>query len=244
MLKAVVRFSQEAFVVLRSRIVIILFACLALVATSTAGSAQTPSASAIPPIDQFTGVQAGVSRTYGQDVESMLAATPDLDLEDVFKGLVSVSVIVLEFDNAGNAATAYDQFTAGIESDIPSMAQNATPEVDSGDIADLGDRARMVRLHAATSDEYETWLEFVTVQHDKYLFVVTSLTAIESETGMATSVAAWVAQNGEADGGEAIFAADGGSSGSLWGFMPPAGDEVLNGLIPISDEILYPAPDA
>ena len=228
----------------RSRILIILIACLALATTSMAGSAQTPSASAIPPINQFTGIQAGASRTFGQDVEALLAATPDLDLEDVFKGLVSVSVIVLEFDNAGNAATAYDQFTAGIESDVPSMAQDGTPEVDSGDIADLGTRARMVRLHTATSDEYETWLEFVTVQHDNYLFVVTSLTAVESESGMATSVAAWVVENGEATGEEAIFAADGGSSGGLWGFMPPAGDEVLNGLIPISDEILYPAPES
>ncbi len=229
---------------IRSRVIALALACITLIGSTLVGSAQTPSASAIPPIDQFDGIRAGASRTFGQDVESMLAATPDLDLEDVFKGLVSVSVIVLEFDNAGNAATAYDQFTAGIEADVPSMAQDGTPEVNSGDIADVGTRARLVRLHTATSDEYETWLEFVTVQRDQYVFVVTSLTAVESEQGMATSVAAWVAHNGEVDGEEAIYAADGGSSGGLWGFMPPAGDDVLKGLIPISDEILYPAPEA
>lgn len=221
-----------------------LFMALVLSLTALSGSAQTPSASAMPPIDQLTGIQAAASRTYGQDVESLLAATPDLDLEDVFKGLVSTSVTVLEFDNAGNAATAYDQFAAGIVSELPGMAQGGTPEVDTGDIADIGTRAFMARLHAATSDEYETWLEFVIVQDDRYVFLVTSLTAVESEQGLATAVAAWVALNGEYAGDEAIFAADGGSSGGIWGFMPPTGNGTLKGLIPIVDEILYPAPAA
>jgi hypothetical protein len=228
----------------RPRIAATLLAVVILAGTSLSASAQTPSTSAIPPIDQFTGIQAAASRTFGQDVESMLAATPDLDMEAIFRGLVSTSVIVLEFDNAANAATAYDQYSAGIAEDIPTMAQGGTPEVSTGDLADVGDRATMARLYTATSDEYETWLEFVTVQDERYVYVVTSLTAVEDKLGMATSVAAWVAQNGAPDGTEAIFAADGGSEGGLWGFMPPIGDDVLKGLIPIVDEILYPAPGA
>lgn len=229
---------------IRLRIIAILFACIALASTSLAGSAQTPPASAIPPIDQFEGIQAGVSRTFVQDVESLLAATPDLDLEDVFRGLLSTTVTVLEFDNAGNAATAYDVFSKGVAADLPALAQGGTPEVTTGDIADIGSRASYASLHTATSDEFEAWLEYVTVQRDNYVFIVWSLTSVESETGLATSIAAWVAQNGQPDGEEAIFAADGGSSGGLWGFMPPTGEETLKGLIPVTDEVLYPAPGA
>jgi len=210
--------------------------------TAFSATAQTPPASAIPPIDQLTGIQAAASRTYVQDVESLLAATPDLDMEEVFRGLVSTSVMVLEFDNAGNAATAYDEFTASIVSGLPMMAQGGTPEVSRTDIAEIGTRATLARLHTRTSDEYETWLEFVMVQDDRYVYVVTALTAVEAELGMATNVAAWVAMNGEYAGDEAIFVGDGGSSGGIWGFMPPTGDETLEGLIPVVDEILYPAP--
>jgi hypothetical protein len=226
-----------------TRLVTLLLA-LVVSLTGLGASAQTPSASAIPPIDQFTGIQAAASRTYLQDIESMLAATPDLDLEAVYRGLVSTSVMVLEFDNAGNAATAYDDYTAGIVSDLPTMAQGGTPEVTRGEIADIGSRANLARLHTVTSDEYESWLDIVTVQDDRYVYVVTALTAVEEELGMATDVAAWVATNGASAGDEAIFVADGGSTGGIWGFMPPVGNETLDGLIPIVDEILYPAPEA
>lgn len=227
---------------LRPRLLALVFACITLVGASLPGSAQTPSASSIPPIDEMEGIQSGISRTFVQDVESLLAATPDLDLEDVFKGLLSTTVTVLEFDNAGNAATAYDVFSKGVAADLPAMAQGGTPEVSTGDLADIGSQASYASLHSATSDEFEAWLEYVTVQRDNYVFIVWSLTSVEADTGLATSVAAWVAQNGQADGEEAIFAADGGSSGGLWGFMPPTGDAVLKGLIPVTDEVIYPTP--
>ncbi len=227
---------------LRPRFLAVLFACLALASTSLVGAAQTPSASAVPPIDELEGIQAGVSRTFVQDVESLLAATPDLDLEDVFRGLLSATVTVLEFDNADNAATAYDVTSQGVAADLPALAQDSTPEVSTGEIADIGTRASYASLHTATSDEFEAWLEYVTVQRDNYVIIVWSLTSVEADAGLATSIAAWVAENGQPDGEEAIFAADGGSSGGLWGFMPPTGDAVLKGLIPVTDEVLYPAP--
>ena len=209
--------------------------------TTLGTNAQTPTASAVPPVEELTGIQAAASRTYSKDLEAMVAATPDLGPEFVFTGLVFVSVVVLQFDTAANAATGYDLYSAGVEADIPSLAQGETPDVDMGEITDIGSQARMARLHT-DSEGFESWLEFVTVQQDEYVFVVTSLTAEEAETGMATSVAAWMAMHGTNAGDEAIFAADGGSSGGIWGFMPPAGDAVLKGLIPIADEILHPTP--
>jgi hypothetical protein len=224
---------------IRPRFAATLLALLMLLATMAAGSAQTPSASAIPPIDQFTGIQAAASRTYGPNIDASQAATPG----DAPVGAVSASIIVLEFDNAGNAATAYDAFSTGLVQDLPMLAQGGTPEVNTGDIADIGSRASMARMHT-TSGDFESWLEFVTVQDDRYVFVVSSLANAEDAAGLAISVAAWVATNGEANGDEAIFVGEGGSSGGIWGFMPPTGDEVLNGLVPIVDEILYPAPGA
>jgi len=219
-----------------------LFFSLVLIGTLTGSAvAQTPRASAIPPIREFPGIQAAVSRTYSLDIESMLAATPGLDPLSVHSEITAISIMVLQFDNAVNAAAAFDVFSNGLRAELPSFAQGGTPEVTGSGLADVGSQASVSTLRT-TSGETETWLRHVTVQRDEYLFIVSSLTGTEEMAEVANNLAAGIANNGKPAGDEAIFVAEGGSTGGLWGFMPETGEQFLAGLIPVSDETLYPDP--
>lgn len=204
-------------------------------------SAQTPAAQSIPPIDEFEGIQAAVSRTYGLDVEAMLAATPDLGPEDFNQGVNSASVMALQFDSAENAAAAMQVFRAGIGDQLLLMGQAGTPTITDEDIENVGTQASATTLHTDT-DDFETWYRFVLVQDGEYFFVISSLAGASEYTSVADSLAEYVVTTGEVHGEEAIFVADGASSGGLWDLMPPAGDPALQGLIAVVDETLFPAP--
>ena len=63
------------------------------------------------------------------------------------------------------------------------------------------------------------------------------------DTSLPTvELAAEIATYGEPSTDEPTFREDGTSTGGLWGFMPPADDPLLRGLVPIRDTILYPTP--
>lgn len=214
-------------------------ACIALPAISA--SAQTPQTSAIPNLNEFEGLEAAVSRTYGLDVEGMLAATPDLAPEDYGKGLVGLSAMVLKFDSAENASAGMAAFQEGIGADVLNLAQDGTPTVTDEPVSDLGDQASATTLHTVTGED-ETFFRFVLVQQGEYFILTSALGSTEDLVSTADALAATMLNEGSEEGSEAIFVAEGGSRGGLWGFMPAEGDEVLAGMIAIHDETLFPAP--
>ena len=221
------------------RLGILLIAMLVLLPTLPAG-AQTPAADEIPPIDEFAGIEAAVDRTWGQDIEGMLAATPDLQPEDFQGGVTVLNAMVLRFDTGENATAAYDMFAAGIGSQVVGLAQGGTPTVADEPVSDLGDAASAITL-TTTTPEQETYLRFVLVREDRYLFLTYALASTDDEVTIANDLARYLVDDGEEQGDEAIFIAEGASSGGLWGFMPEGGNDLLGGLVPIADELLYPA---
>ncbi|MDQ3657900.1 MAG: hypothetical protein M3457_22845 [Chloroflexota bacterium] len=204
-------------------------------------NAQTPAANEIPPIDEFEGIEAAVDRTWGLDIEGMLAATPDLQPEDFDEGVTVLSVMVLRFDTDEHAGTGYDAFQRGIGSQLLEMGQGGTPTVSDEPISDLGDVASAVTL-TTTTPEQETYLRFVLVREGQYVFLTYALATTSDEATIADGLTQYVVNEGAEQGDEAIYVAEGASTGGLWGFMPPDDHELLGELVPIADETLYPAP--
>lgn len=219
---------------------LLMIAVFALLAALPA-AAQTPASNEIPPIDELDGIEAAVDRTWGQDIEGLLAATPDLQPEDFEQGVTVLSAMVLRFDTEDHAMAAYDAFREGVDAQLLDLSQGGTPTVSEEPISDLGDAASAATL-TTTTPEHETYLRFVLAREGRYFFVTHALATTSDEAMIADDVARYIVNEGEEQGDEAIFVADGGSSGGLWGFMPPNDAALLNGLIPIADETLYPAP--
>jgi hypothetical protein len=217
----------------------------ALAVSSYSVSAQTPPAAAesgtIPSPAEFEGIKAAISRTWGLDIEAMIAATPDLNPLDFLEDVTTLTAMVLQFDNAEHARAAHDAFDANLGTQLTAMGQGGTPTVEEGELPDLGDVATTATLKTVSGD-FTTWYRFVVVQEAEFTYVLSALAGTEENATRADDLANYVVNEGEIDGSEAIFVAEGGSSGGLWGLLPETGDEVLGNLVPIIDETLYPAP--
>lgn len=208
---------------------------------AVAASAQTPAAGAIPNIDELDGVEAAVSRTWGLDVEAMLAATPDLQPDGLGAGVTALSAMVLRFDSEELARAGYDAFLENIDTDLLGLAQGGTPTVSDEPIDDLGDASSAVVLNTRAGDE-ETFFRFVLVHLGEYFFLTSALGDTSDSVTIADGLARYMVDEGEEQGDEAVFVAEGASSGGLWGFMPADDHELLGELIPNFDETLFPAP--
>lgn len=216
-----------------------------LLAASRSTLAQTPEATpngGFMPINELPGIEAVISRVYGPDIQSMLEATPGLRPEDFSQDLASASVMVYQFDTPENATAAFDLFREDIGGQLLGLSQAGTPTVSAEELSQLGDGAAEATLSTDT-EGYVTWYRFVLVHEDEYFFVVSALAEVTENVEIANDIAAWVIEEGEVQGDQAIFVADGGSSGGLWGFLPAAGEPVLQMLIPVTDETIYPAPE-
>lgn len=215
---------------------------LPILLAARTGSAQTPTTGTIPPLAELEGLEAAVSRTWGLDVEGMLAATPDLKIEE-FTGTTSLTALVARFDSAEHAIATYDAYASGVGSQLMAMGQGGTPTVDEEPLPEIGDTAAAATLHTVSGD-FETWWRYVLVQRGEYFFLTSALANAEEAATDADGLARYLATEGAEEGNEAIFVAEGGSTGGLWGFMPETGHESLANLVPIFDETLFPPPPA
>lgn len=234
--------------------VVVLVALLALPVMP--GSAQTPSASAMPAEDELPGLQEAVWRSYAPEgtlqesgVMDVDQATPVTSVAGTSR-LRSIDVVVRAFDTPEHAASAFDLISAGSDSLAEGVVMGGTQEVTSEDLPDIGSRARLVRLdHSGQGSTF--WLEYVTVQRDRYVVSVSATGSVwdavpgsdEVDTTLPTvEIATWMAREGEPSPDEPVFMDDGTSTGGLWGFMPAADDPLLMGLVPFQDIVLFPMP--
>ena len=63
----------------------------------------------MPAAAAFDGIEMAVNRTWGLDINALLAATPDLKIEE-FTGTTVLSAMVMRFDNPEHARAAYDAY--------------------------------------------------------------------------------------------------------------------------------------
>jgi hypothetical protein len=237
----------------RRLVVSVLGILLALPILST--SAQTPAANSIPDEEDLIGLQAAVWRTYmpagtftGQGRIDLDEATPVTSPLDTILP-APITVVVREFDTAENAATAYAQISSGVEASMPDVFSDGTPEVTSEALPGVGSQAILIRVDVEFADQRgAVWMENVIVQRDQYVFFVLAQASIlmgmpeaeSTDLSLPTVDIASAVASGEPSPDEPEFRDDGTSTGGLWGFMPPAGDPLLMGLVPIQDVVVFP----
>lgn len=185
-------------------------------------------------LSSFEGIQHGVSRTYTVDYEAMMASmsTPGAEME-MPSGLLSVSALVLEFDDDGNAESAFDTVKEEAGSQLSSEDGE---EID----LDLGDNSVSFKT-TEESDGMAMDVVVTVAQQDNYIYLVY---AGGSEVDVEQTVKDLTQSMIDADGsGEGEFSEDGTSTGGLWDKFPAADDELVSGLV-ASDMVVYPEPES
>lgn len=210
-------------------------------AVAAQDSSPVADPNAVPEPSQLDGIVAAVTRTWGLNIEAELAGTPGSSPADYLESLTTLAAIVMKLESPDDAVAAHDAFAERIGGQLEMMGQGGTPSVDQAPLEDLGDEASTATLKTVTGD-FTTWYRFVLVTRDEFFLVCSGLAGSEDEVLRTDDLARWMVDNGQEDGSEAIFVAEGGSTGGLWGFMPPKEIEVLSPLAPIFDQVLYPEP--
>lgn len=241
---------------IHGRIFVLLMTAL-LTLPALSGNAQTPAARGIPAEDELAGIKAAVRRDYapagtflGEGTIAIDDASP-ISSEAGMYPLPFVLVIVREFDTAEQAASAFEQISAEARASIAPAFPNGTREITSEQLPDIGSQATLVRMDY-TEESSRVQLEYVIVQREQYVFFVNAHMSAVSMPGSddidvslpTVAIATSIASNGEPSPDAPMLMEDGTSSGGLWGFMLPADDPLLKGLVPVHDTTLYPMPNA
>lgn len=241
----------------RHRIILLLLTVVLAIPVLSSG-AQTPVANSIPSEEELEGLQAAVWRDYapagtffGSDTYDATAVATLAGSPTGNSAPVAITVQVRQFDNAENAAAAFERLDAGSEASLATVFADGTVEITSEDLPDVGTQASLVRMDA-TELPGDVWLEYVTVQRDQYVFFISAqgsrlmdMPAIDGiDRSLPTVDIATAITDGEASPDAPEFADDGTSTGGLWSFMLPADDPLLAGVEAIFDSVLFPVPDA
>lgn len=192
------------------------------------------------PVDQLPGIVSAVLRGYSASEGP--PSIPDM-------GHISVSVY--RFDSLDNANASYDRLVSNFTGEYADMqANNVGYTLVTGDLSGPGERSDLVRLDSADATGRQSQ-EFILTLHETYVFGVMTITGGPDEAGAtpeataeptatALGLATALVAGGQPSPDEAIFYEDGTSTGGDWGFMPAAGDPLLAGLLPMTDQQLYP----
>lgn len=210
-------------------------AALAQGATPEASPEASPEFS---PAD-LPGFQQGVARAYASDLSALYAtpvsaeATPDY----ASLGVVTLSAVILEFDSEEHAAGSYD-----------TVVQQVTSPASTGGIAL---KKLTVEGFSGPADAFSASIDqgpgltlhqvVLLTQDGPYIYqtIAIALSSPEDAQAFAVSVSKAIiaAPAGE---GEGTVVKDGTSSGGIWDKFPKAGDPVLAGMTPESDDVFDP----
>lgn len=206
-------------------------------ATPDQQMAPVASPTATTPIEELPGIQSAVLRMYApQNAPSSL---PDL---------FNISVGVYGFDSAENAAVSYDLIVQNQTAEFTLHAELNGTTLVTETLDGPGELANLVRIVEDRESNYQVQ-QYLFALHENYVFAVMTVTggptalnedAVDSSTTAAADLATTLVENGQPSPDAARFYADGTSTGGDWGFMPPAGDPLLLGLVPFNDQQLFP----
>jgi hypothetical protein len=183
----------------------------------------------------FDGIQRVVARGYSGDIDAL--ATPETAPADTY----FLQALVAEFDTADHATASFDTL---LESSADDLTGELTGDLEltteDVELGDLGDRARAI---FGTGEEEGVTVEVsvLVVQDGAFMYVVFAAGVGEDAGSMDTAKAIIGAMmDASAGEGDGEFDDTGSSIGGLWDKLPAAGDEVLGGLLPDTDEVQYP----
>ena len=196
--------------------------------------------SAFDDLTQLEGLENAVARAYTIDFEAIMAEwTPESADEFAFpEGIISLSVLVLQFESSDDAEAAFDLAQEEIPKSDEEMALEET-ELDG-----LPDDA--VAYTAIAEDETfgNTVTSAIVDKQDEYLLVSFALSIGEDDsvTEQLVDISNYLADEDAGDADDAEFNEDGTSEGGLWDKIPAADDDLVEGLI-ASDSVVFPVPE-
>jgi hypothetical protein len=229
----------------RARVFVAVFLTSLLAGSVIPAAAQDEDSGAFD-FGSLEGIEAAVSRTWSIDFAAIrAAATPSEDF-NVFagsEGLLFMYGWVIEFDSDDNAAAAFDTFReSGPELILGDMDNAADFTIEESELADIGDRALVFDVSGA-SEEEEAYFRYAFAQEGSYVLFAIGVATTPDTTGPTNDVLASMVNDGGKSEDDVTFDEAGGSTGGLWGFFPEAGADVLGDLIPLTDMVIYPAPE-
>ena len=229
---------------------------LAVMQFGVVGATQSPAASDIPADSQLAGIQQSVWRDYGPAGSTAGTGSPDIIDATPMASVAGQTVVhhigvhVRQFDTAEHAAMAFTPIGEGAAASLTDGPWDGTLEITIRELPGIGSQAVLSRLDYS-SPATNSWIEYVTVQRDAYVFLVSARGSVspdapgsaEVDTSLPTvDIATEMATNGAPSPDEPVFSEDGTSTGGLWGFMPAHDDPLLADLVPQMDTVLYPLP--
>lgn len=173
------------------------------------------------------GLEGGYMRIYLADPSS--DATPTTDM-------LGVMVAGFQFDEADNAADAFEEFTCGFAGGFMGAtdAQDCDGLAEAGftvaDVDGIGDQA--IEITGEADLDGATPVTLLSIQVENHLFMVITLGS--AEPGVGDSMGTYLA-NAEPVDTEVEFNEDGTSTGGFFDMLPQEGDAEIEGLMPISD---------
>lgn len=209
-------------------------------------AAQDDESIAIDDLNQFDGIENGVSRSWSIDFEALMAeATIDPNSsEDPFADMTGLFLLygsVMQFDNDGHAEDAYKRLYDADDAEWQTDMEEGA-EFSREDLDDLGNQAFAIDI-ASTQAESEGYYRLVIAQDDEYLFFAMALGFSGDDNSRADDLADYLVNDGEESGDDPEYNEDGGSTGGLWGYFPDDDSDIVDGLVPGGDEITFPVPD-
>jgi hypothetical protein len=185
---------------------------------------------------QAEGLEAGVRREYNAG-GAITLGTPEP------APTLTIQVAILDFDTGDHAHAFLDLMIERAGTVVEDASEDERASIVRAErITTWGDDGYELRISDTTEDE-PFHGQVLLVANGEYLFLSYGEGSDESLFATTEGLMTWITETG-APGGEVEYADDGGSTGGLWGFFPPAGDPVVAGLLNTSDDIVFPVPGA
>jgi hypothetical protein len=224
----------------------LLGALLAL--TLIPASAQNSDTNGIEDVSKLEGIQGSVDRSWesvpSTQATPVVSATPEGSATPVVSTMsTSLIATVMVFDTDSHAQATFelqrDAFLVGLDGS-GSMVEGMDTEMSNQAIENLGNEAHAFDTHF-TGEGIDAYSRYLLVWDGETVFfniiVGPSLEAISA----ADLVMEYMVDEGGPSPEPETFAADGTSTGGIWGFFPANDHSSLNGLVPTTDQVQFPA---
>ena len=187
------------------------------------------------------GIEASVQRLWTVDILTLAQAASPAAESELPSGLVALEASASRFDSTESAAAAFATLVAQAEADIQPVI---------ADVGDQGDVSSEINsafgnesfVYLATVPDQQVAVRVIIARADAYILMAFGF-GRDAESVQATDeLATWLVTEGSESDEPEMFAANGQSTGGLWGFMPASDAPFLDHLAAMEDEILAPAP--
>jgi hypothetical protein len=196
-------------------------------------------------LSQIDGLQRLVARFYSVDFEAMMASmsTPGAG-DDGMPDLSSyqyASAGVFEFENDETSEAGYDTLYDQLVASMSGEESGDALAFEETEAENLGDAATaIVASYEESGESFYTHGLFV--RDGQYIFYLLSVSDNEDGAQQVQDLARSMV-DAEAGDGEETFVEDGTSTGGIWDLLPSADAEALGGMIPQTDEVIFPEED-